>query len=409
MKELGVSWLIPLCVLIIGCSASSQFIKDGQEKEKANRIQDAMVAYQTALSVDPENEEAQDGLRRTAQAIQEQKALVLRGMFTSRNWEGVLQVYGEMQSLSNALASNVKPSWPKEYDDINNGAKGAVKEESFQRGMDAFNAGRWKEAYKYFTRAEGIDPSYRNVYELKKQSVEKGSVAVGFFPFKNNTNAFGTEQQIYAFLLKDISEKDPFVKVIDRESLERLLNEQKLSVSGVVDEKTGISAGKIIGLKTFIMGRLVTADIDQGRDEIGRKSAFHVTSYTENNKTYFNSTPVDLTIMKEWSTANYSMEYEIISTETGQIMHSDVVSDVVEDKVEYIDYQGNSAELHEIKPPNDQSWGDVAWAIAPTRVNDDRLGKKRPVKRANELSRTAVEQLADKLAAELVNFVDGQL
>jgi tetratricopeptide (TPR) repeat protein len=409
MRILTVSWVVSLCFLIVGCSASSGLFKEGQEHEKANRIEEAMKSYQAALAEDSENQEALDGLKRTAQSILKQKAAVLREMSISKNWEGVLRLYVDMQTFSNSLGNTTRLVWPREYDDLNNSAKKAIKEEEYVRGMDAYNASRWREAYKHFTRVEEIDASYKNTYTLKKQSVEKGSIAVGFFPFRNATNAIGAEQQVYAFLLRSISKKDPFVKVIDRESLEKLLNEQKLSVSGIVDEKTAINAGKIIGLKTFIMARLVTADIDQGSDEIGRKSVFHVTSYTQGGKTYYNSSPVELIIMKEWSTANYAIEYEVISSETGQITHSDVVSDKAEDRVEYIDYRGNASELHESEPPNDQGLGDVAWEIAPTRFSDGRLGRKKPVKRPSELSRAVVEQLADKIAGDLLNYIENNM
>lgn len=48
--------------------------------------------------------------------------------------------------------------------------------------------------------------------------------------------------------------KDRMVRVVERENLDRILNELKLQASGIVDEQTAVEIGRLVGVNFFVFG-----------------------------------------------------------------------------------------------------------------------------------------------------------
>lgn len=61
-----------------------------------------------------------------------------------------------------------------------------------------------------------------------------------------------------AYTLSSLTEiKDPFLKVVDRENMMAILQEQKLQLSGVVDDKTAVEVGKLVGAQVILTGTVL--------------------------------------------------------------------------------------------------------------------------------------------------------
>jgi TolB-like protein len=73
-----------------------------------------------------------------------------------------------------------------------------------------------------------------------------------------------TKNQEYDWLRKGLADmfitdisKSTQIQVVERENLEKVLNEQKLSLAGLTDEKTAIQVGKLLNVKKLIYGSYI--------------------------------------------------------------------------------------------------------------------------------------------------------
>lgn len=91
---------------------------------------------------------------------------------------------------------------------------------------------------------------------LEAQAAQRPTVAVMYF-----TNSALTSKTDYALLSKGLAEvlitelsRNSAIRVVERDRLQELLNEQDLSASGRVDQSTVVSIGKILGAGHMLMG-----------------------------------------------------------------------------------------------------------------------------------------------------------
>lgn len=79
-------------------------------------------------------------------------------------------------------------------------------------------------------------------------------LSVAIMPIETTGENVQISSMILDKLITNLVKKRRF-KVIEREFLEKIINEQALGMSGIVDEETAISAGKVIGAEAIIMGK----------------------------------------------------------------------------------------------------------------------------------------------------------
>jgi TolB-like protein len=89
------------------------------------------------------------------------------------------------------------------------------------------------------------------------QKEGKPTVAIMFF----NNNAFGPGAKDYDGLSKGIADflitemaSNPNIRVIERDQVQKLIDEQKLVTSGVVDRETAVKVGKLLGAQHMVFG-----------------------------------------------------------------------------------------------------------------------------------------------------------
>ncbi|MEZ4738547.1 MAG: CsgG/HfaB family protein [Flavobacteriales bacterium] len=74
----------------------------------------------------------------------------------------------------------------------------------------------------------------------------QGQFVVAVVPFTSSEKGTSIASKVQAHAMTALTEsKDPFLKVVDRENMDRILEEQRLSLSGVVDEQTAVRVGNI--------------------------------------------------------------------------------------------------------------------------------------------------------------------
>src|SRR3954466_1128904 len=92
---------------------------------------------------------------------------------------------------------------------------------------------------------------------VSAQSAAKPTVAIMYF----NNNVFTKDARDYDGLTKGVPDflisemsSNPNIRVIERDQVQRLIDEQKLSSGGQVDRETAVKVGKLLGAQHMIFG-----------------------------------------------------------------------------------------------------------------------------------------------------------
>ena len=140
-------------------------------------------------------------------------------------------------------------------------------------------------------------------------------------------------------------------KPVYRENIDRILAEQRLGLSGVVDEQTAVQVGNLMGAQAVLMGSVLDYREEPGQLRRSTKEGFE--SYkvrllnAETGKYYYQTKyrPVKYTEFYQENKVYVSVSYKLVSLETGEVLMSRVVEDNVDDHIYYANYEGDKSNL----------------------------------------------------------------
>lgn len=99
----------------------------------------------------------------------------------------------------------------------------------------------------------------------RKTDVEKKLNKVAVFPFDIKGAGWGDE---FSDSLTHHFFKTGKVGVVERESIEKVLKEKRLSISGFIDQNKAVDIGKLLGADVIIIGRGSFLRVKKGRKEV---------------------------------------------------------------------------------------------------------------------------------------------
>lgn len=225
----------------------------------------------------------------------------------------------------------------------------AYLEPLYRDGKSMLEEGRYRSAYESLTKVVAKKSNYKNSLDLKNQSLEKGTITIALLPFTNGTRTQNAEVSMSAYTLSALTNiKDPFLRVVDREHMMSILQEQKLQLSGVVDDATAVEVGKIVGAQIILTGSVLKYDEKQGN--INRETRKAYQSYSD--KQISNGQEI---LVTKYKSVDYSTYYgksycsmdaqvKIISLKTGELLRTNLIAKKNEDEVFYAksDFDKNS-------------------------------------------------------------------
>jgi len=269
-------------------------------------------------------------------------------------------------------------------------------ERSYQSAMTKFEAEDYRGAYYEFGRCLSFKSPYKDAAAMKSESLEKGKVRIGIFEFANDTKYHGAEGALYSYVVTyAVNYESPFIEIVDRDNLERLLNEQKLGMSGVVDESTASQAGKVLGLNYVVLGRLINVSQAGGDFQSQKVTAYELYSTkTAEGQVIQKGKAVTYTVLEGSRTVTYEAVYQVISVETSKILSSDIVSASESDQVKYATYTGDPKKLCRINPnPTYESQQSISRSMVDQRL----FSARQKLKNQEELQPAIIKNLATKI------------
>lgn len=382
----------------VSCNGSKSLAKKGEKLDASGLYAEAADMYLQSLMRNTRNVDAKIGLKKTGQqllndklsafftaySVGDSKEEAVNGYLGAKNYADRVGQYGVVLEIpGNYLAdfNEVKGKHLMELYERGQAlmaekdykgaeavfAKITTLEPSFKdsgklqdvayleplyiTGKQALEQGRYRKAYEDLGKVTAKDVSYKDASALKNQAVEKGRYAIAVLPFAGTKK--DQAARVQAFATSSLTGiKDPFIKVVDRENIERILAEQRLGMSGVVDEASAVQAGKLLGAQAVLMGTLIDYREEPGTVKRSTKDGFQ--SYPL--KVTDPANPSQMITVTKYKAARYSefyqenkvfcsFSYKLVSLETGEVLLSKVVDSNKDDHAWYASFEGDPASL----------------------------------------------------------------
>ena len=194
--------------------------------------------------------------------------------------------------------------------------------------------GRLRDAYKALKKIESIDPSFKDSKQMLESCIKAGRITLAYVTVHRENVNDDVEKEIGAHVVQSLLEnKDPFLVLLDRDYTSRLLEEQKLGMSGLYDEKSLIQAGKLVGAQYILLGEIIEYSADQKLSDYGFK------------KGYLGKTIGDTKVKyRQWNKKiSMQMKYRIsmVDAETGETLFNSVYPLNQVNEIDWAEYNGD--------------------------------------------------------------------
>lgn len=318
-------FLLCSTLLMSACSGSKKAYKRGLALEQADMLEEASSKYLEALDRNTNNLDAKIALKRVGQVVLDRRlSEVFKGNASDNHKAAVYAYLNAQEFNSNVKQRGVQLSVPghyeqqfqeskakyleqlyeqgvedlteerfqkadaifaeilrlePEYKDVSTLRSSSTNEPLYRNGLKALDAKEFKEAYKLFDKIFRNDRTYKDAAELRAIAKKEATLTVSFLPFSNLTATRGVEEKFRVSLISQLTNMNhPFLEVVDRDNMEAILNEQKLAMSGLIDEKSAAKMGELLGVKAVLIGKVVEFRHNNGQLRGEERTAFE--SYT---------------------------------------------------------------------------------------------------------------------------------
>ncbi len=245
----------------------------------------------------------------------------------------------------------------------------------------------YREAMAKFESAARFTPNYRDAAKRAQQAYEKALQRVAIFPFRNRTSYNNQCAHLLTdeLLIKCINANLKFAVFIDREHLNQIFDEYKLSQSGAVDESKAVEIGKLEGIHSFVAGAVTEISVQTTSPSFEEKT--HEKVYNVKDSTGKPVEKREKIYFREYTaTRNVQVtaSFQIVDVATGRILGGDSFSEKGSDTAAWVRYQGSIKDL----PDNKQKLLDASGEP----------------KAAELMSNDLVRVIAGKISQKVIEF-----
>ncbi len=451
MNKFNLLIFLLVVIGLSGCNSPKSLYKKGSKMESAGLNKEAADYYYQSLLKNPDYIDSRQGLYRTGEQVlnnelssffqqsqmeQEKDAIYtflrakafkdklatvnvdlnipsqyiadfeqLKANYLSEQYEiGLEYLDEENYAAAEAVFKEIGKLEPN-YKDSQNLEHIAYIEPFYRKGKTALEENKYRTAYYAFDEVINTDPNYKDATELRDEALETGLITLGIISFENGTRINNANKKAEAFILNALSNTDdPFLKVIDRTNFNQLIEEQRLNLSGVVDESTAAEAGKLLGVKFLLGGTLLQITKEAGKLSKIKKSGFKEVKIkkhnSETNEDYY-VTEYKKTYYYEYKQQNrayVSAQIKVISLTTGEIVVSKIISKESLDEVHYYKYEGDAKKLY---PSSD---GNVDKSSNNKKRMDRLLSSRQKINSVDILTDETFRALANTIKSKVENF-----
>lgn len=219
-----------------------------------------------------------------------------------------------------------------------------------------------KHAAKEFKIANRISPGYKDAATLYEKSRQAGIKRIAIIPFADKSGKRRKYGAISERIMDEIISQvmdDPsvteFLEIISRDHLEQVMQEQKLGLSGIVDERTAVQLGKVLGVHEILTGQITQiiytpvrkvhkTEKDKSRVVI-KKEKYKDAEGKEKERNVWGDVHATVRIYTKTTKASISGSYKVLDVQTAKIKYSKSFVGKADFKSEWATYAGDKRAL----------------------------------------------------------------
>ncbi len=303
----------------------------------------------------------------------------------------------------------------KNYKDAADLEKYSDAEPLYRKAMDDYDAKKYRTSYYEFERVLNISANYKDASYYKGEALKKGRLTIAVLPITGSAADKASAEILFTTVMqKLLALNNPFIVAIDRKNTDLIINEQKLGLSGVLDQNTAAETGKLLGAKAVLSGSASGTNYKEiplkKTEERGYKR-ITTKKYDAANKRYYNVYSYrKITYNKVVGSRTVSANFQIqlVSSETGQVLMSKNYHPVATDRLEYALVNGPYQEIYSGYWKNKiiPSTQDVIEKSSSAKRNLNKLftEKRRTMKTKTQLTKDIGVDVAAKIAREIQSY-----
>ena len=389
MKNLRCLSVVTLmCVAFLNSCATKHgdLMKSAQVHYQTNDYEAALRDAVAALKLKPDYDKAQDFVVTFFKAVVEGRENKIKSLEATPNkfkYDGVVAEYKGLIEINN-LVKNLPPTALihkktkqrlvfniKDYTPQLNEASEKAAEVHYQEGILIAASGNdvdtQKMAAKEFKKAGEYVPGYKDSSIRYEESRRAGIKKMAILPFEDKSgkaHLYGALSETITDLIIDSVINDPsareFLDLVSRDQLERVMEEQHLGLTGLVDAQTAASLGQVLGVHEIVVGKIT--DILHVRARTSTKKVPQsATIRTASGRETYTASDGKVKTRTKWvernvfatvthytreSSASITGSYQILDAQTAVIKTSGRLSEKSEFKAEWGEHTGNRAALN---------------------------------------------------------------
>jgi len=197
-----------------------------------------------------------------------------------------------------------------------------------------------RQAVEEFKKAQEYCLGYKDSEKLYEKARQGGIKRIAIMPFEDKTGRINKYSGLSDIITDDVmsnllhdNNAMEFLEIISRDQIEKIMQEQSLAELGVIDSKTFVEIGKILGVHELITGKITQIIYNQPTtvNKLEGRENTVITGTEKYTAGYIGTTPIvldrdvygkvnaNITIHIRKSSASISGSYTIIDVKTGEV------------------------------------------------------------------------------------------
>ena len=398
MKKLILIAPILLLLLLQGCVTSKSLSKKGAKLEEAGQYSAAADMYYQSIIKNPRNTDALIGMNRTGKRVMSDYLREFSKYAISEDYKRATYAYMDAVAYQQKLKKiNIDLKIPPNSEDKFKEVKTAYISSQYEDGLknialEEFNKAEacFNEVYKFNQNYKDVaelrniaylEPIYRKAEKLKDEKqyreafniydkilnrvgnykdtrdhrayvLKKGQIPIALSSAQSGRYS-SYAKSVKQYVLNGIIDiGDPFIKIVDRDDIDKVLQEQELALSGMVNSTEQVEVGEIAGARYAVILEVPIYGVEE---RPLRKKAYQ--GFEQYQEKYFDKEDQKTKYRTLYRKATYyvyssfrkvsmSVSYKIISLSTGEILGTDIITRAFESEVLYATYSGRKASLY---------------------------------------------------------------
>ncbi|HDP75554.1 MAG TPA: hypothetical protein ENN49_06745 [Bacteroidales bacterium] len=449
--------LLAATVLVGGGCASKKYAKKGMKFEQAGLWEQAADAYLRSLTAKRDNIDAIVGLKRAGQRVLDERSLKVIKAYENDDLKQAVYTYLDAENFKNQAASlGVELSISNMATDYFNDAKPKYVEKIYIEAQTLLDAEKFKDAELLLTEVKRLQPGYGNTQDMLKvskceplyrqakqfmdaaqyrkayanldrivkeftnykdsrdlrdEALQKATITIRVTDFKSTTyNAESITKSVQAEVVSKLNAlNNPFIKVIDVQSTDKIIEEQQRSVTTGSD----LEIGKLLAAKALLSGDVSVIEVTQGKlNKTKKRGYIREETKTKDPKTGEEKVNVTYRKVIYWvynqkNSVSVALKFQLTSTETGAVMVSDFIRSNQADEIYYATFDGPTSKLvpgYWEKINADSPKDVVNDNQADVRSLQELLKAKRDITGIKTLTSNAIEDIAKRTAQKINQY-----